>query len=107
MPAKEFNWSDATSLQWIQEALLEQRHSLVRQTMWEQDLLEQNQKRQQATGFHARAIGEKGRELQRGTGLSGTFGMGNMKGASEGMELAPHLVCGVVVLDPKLNPYAY
>ena len=60
--------------------------------MWEQDLLEQNQKRQQATGFHARAIGEKGRELQRGTGLSGTFGMGNMKGASEGNGPALHLV---------------
>ena len=31
MTLKEFKWLDTTSLQWFQEALLEQKHSLVRQ----------------------------------------------------------------------------
>ena len=75
--------------------------------MWEQGLLEQNQKRHQATGFRVQGIGKRGHAGQSTIGLEKTFGMGNTKGTSEGMELAPHLVCGVVVLDPLLNPYAY
>ena len=107
MSFKKFNWLDATSLQWIQEALLEQRHSLVRQTMWEQGLLEQNQKRHQATGSHARATGRKGHTGQGRTGLGDTFGMGNMKGASEGNRIHIALLCGGAIWDPLLNPYAY
>ena len=43
---------------------------------------------------------------QRKIGLEKTFGMGNLRGASEGMEVTPHLVCGDVLLDPLLNPHA-
>ena len=46
MKLKEFNWSDATSLQWFQEALLEQGHNLARQRMWEEELFEQAKKLQ-------------------------------------------------------------
>ena len=52
--------------------------------MWEQGLLEQNQKRHQATGFRVQGIGRKGHTGQGRTGLGDTFGMGNIKGASEG-----------------------
>jgi len=78
--------------QWFQEVLLEQGHSLVRQRMWEQGLLEQNQKRHQATGSHAQRIGKRSHARQSKTGLDETFGMGNMKGASEGIEFTLHFV---------------
>jgi hypothetical protein len=99
-------WLEAM-VQWIQEALLEQSHSSVRRKLWEEGLLEQNQKRRQGTGFHVRAIGEKGLTMEEGTGLDDTFGMGNMKGASEGHWnlITPSVVA--VVQDPILNPYAY
>ena len=94
-------------VQWIQEALLEQSHSSVRRKLWEEGLLEQNQKRRQGTGFHVRAIGEKGLTMEEGTGLDDTFGMGNMKGASEGNWIHIALLCDGAGRDPLLNPYAY
>ena len=90
MTLKEFKWFDTTSIQWFQEALLEQSHNLVRQRILEQGLLKQNQKRHQATGFRVQGIGERRHAWQGRTGLSDTCGMGNMKGASEG-NLNSHL----------------
>ena len=40
MTLRVFKWLDTTSLQWFQEALLEQGHNLVRQKMRKQELLD-------------------------------------------------------------------
>ena len=72
------------ALQGPQDALLKQGHSWARLKMRERELLEQNQERHQAMGFHVHLTGERGHARQDKTGLSDTFGMGNMKGASEG-----------------------
>ena len=56
----------------------------------------------QATGFHSQGTGKRGHARQGKTGLDETFGMGNMKGASEGIEVTPHLVCGDELQDPLL-----
>ena len=59
----------------------------------------------QAMGFRVQGTGKRGHAGLSIIGLEKMFGMGDMKGASEGMELAPHSVCGRVVLDPLLIPY--
>jgi len=59
----------------------------------------------QATGFHAQETGKRSHARQSTIGLEKTFGMDDTKGVSEGMDLAPHFVCGGVVLDPLLIPY--
>ena len=52
--------------------------------MREREFLEQNQERHQATGFHVQGIGKRNHTTEGKNGLGDTFGMGNMKGASEG-----------------------
>ena len=56
-------------------------------------------------GFRAQGIGKRGQKRQGTIGLEKTFGMGDMEGVSEGIEVTPHLVCGDELQDPLLNPY--
>ena len=62
--------------------------------MREREPLEQNQERHQATGFHVQGIGKRNHTTEGKNGLGDTFGMGNMKGASEGNWILITLLCG-------------
>ena len=46
----------------------------------------------QETGFHAQETGKRSHARQGTIGLKNTFGMGDMKGVSEGTDLTPHFV---------------
>ena len=87
--------------------LLERMSSLVRKQTQEQILLEQNQKRHQATGIHVQVTDKRRHARQGSTGLSETFGMRNMKGTSKGNLVHITLFCGGAAGNPLLNPYAH